>query len=178
MNFTNYEFLKRWEGERLEAYRDIGGVWTIGVGHTKNVKPGQTITSEESKEFLDQDIKWAVDTVNNSVKVHLNQNQFNALVSLCFNIGPTAFTGSTCLRRLNNNDYPGAAEALTWWNKDRINGKLVVVPGLVNRRNAEKTLFNAPTLYTNWDDEEVEKLTREFVLNLNKIWNKGLINGK
>jgi lysozyme len=176
MNFTGYEFLKKWEGERLEAYQDVGGVWTIGIGHTKGVKPGMVITSEQSRKFLEEDITWATKAVNDSVEVSLNQNQFNALVSLCFNIGPTGFKRSTCLRRLNEGDFIGAANALLWWNKARVGGRLTVIRGLVNRRAAEKQLFLTPPLVVEWDKEEVEKLTNKFVLDLKKVWDRGLYN--
>jgi lysozyme len=169
MNFTGYEFLKRWEGERLLAYRDVAGIWTIGIGHTKGVKAGMRITPEQSKALLDEDIAWAVDTVNNLVKVPLNQNQFNALVSLCFNIGPFGFAHSTALKRINSCDYEGAVDALTWWNKARVGGKLVVVKGLVNRRTAEKALFLIPDDVIKPEDKRIEELVNKFVADLKKI---------
>lgn len=141
MKFTNYEHIKQWEGLKLEAYQDSGGVWTIGFGHTKGVKPGQKISLEEAKRLLEEDLEWAVETVNKGVTREINQNQFDALVSLCYNIGATAFLKSTTLKRFNNGDLQGAAIAITWWNKV---GKKVV-QGLVNRREAERNLFLTPT---------------------------------
>jgi lysozyme len=185
MKFTGYEFLNKWEGERLEAYKDVAGIWTIGIGHTKDVYPGMKITSEQSKAFLEQDIKWATKAVDTGVKVPINQNEYNALVSLTFNIGPgdpkdgkpPGFLTSTCLKRLNEGDRIGAADALTWWTKARVNGKLVVVRGLVNRRAAEKELFLTPPLIiVDWDEEAITELTKKFVKDLKEIWDRGLLN--
>jgi lysozyme len=141
MKFAAFDHLATWEGLRLTSYRDGGGVWTIGYGHTgPDVYAGKTISLEEAKRLAAVDIEEASGAVNSGVKVELTQNQFDALVSLTYNIGNTAFLRSTCLKKLNVGDYNGAAEALTWWNKD--NGK--VIPGLVNRRKAEKELFLTP----------------------------------
>ena len=141
MQFSNFAHLERWEGLRLKAYRDVGGIWTIGYGHTgPDVYAGKTITVEQAADLALVDIEEASDAVNRGVKVPITQNQFDALVSLTYNIGVGAFARSTCLRRLNQRDFDGAAEALTWWNK--VKGR--VVDGLVNRRNAEKELFLTP----------------------------------
>ncbi|WP_312069487.1 lysozyme, partial [Acinetobacter sp.] len=76
-------------------------------------------------------------SVNNLVKVPLSQNQFDALVSLTYNIGSTAFKNSTLLKKLNAKDYAGAADQFLRWNKG--GGK--VLKGLVRRREAERALF-------------------------------------
>jgi lysozyme len=167
MKFSNYPFLQRWEGLELLAYNDGGGVFTIGYGHTKGVKPGDKITLEQAQAFLDEDLAEAETAVNKSVKVPLNQNQYDALVSLAYNIGAGAFLGSTALARLNARNYTGAAEALTWWNKD---GKpLKVVQGLVNRRAGEKELFLTPV--TTVDDKEaaIRALLEEYTQKLKEI---------
>lgn len=140
MKFNNPEFIKRWEGYSETAYQDTGGVWTIGYGHTKGVKPGMKITKEQALAYLSEDLQWVEAALAKRVKVALTQNQYDALCSFVYNIGETQFAGSTCLKRLNAKDYIGAAEALTWWNKD--DGR--VVQGLVNRRNDEKKLFLTP----------------------------------
>ena len=81
--------IKKYEGCRLEAYRDPVNIWTIGVGHTKNVKPGQKITAAQADAYLREDVKWAEDAVNKYMKTYnFNQNQFDALVSFAFNLGP------------------------------------------------------------------------------------------
>ena len=130
------------EGNKLEAYQDIVGVWTIGVGHTAaagNPKPvkGMRITMAESDAILAQDLATFEKAVNNAVKVDLTQYQFDALVSLALNIGAGAFSKSTLVRKLNAKDYKGAAEQFLVWNK--AGGK--VVTGLANRRAKEKAWF-------------------------------------
>lgn len=134
--------IMRHEGVRLDAYRCPAGIWTIGCGHTTSagppaVTPGMTITAQESDEILANDLATFERVVNNAVKAPLMQNQFDALVSLAFNIGGGAFAKSTLVKRLNERDYRGAADQFTVWNKAR--GK--VVRGLVKRRAAERALF-------------------------------------
>ena len=131
------KFLKDAEGVKLRAYKDSGGVWTIGVGHIAGVKRGQVITEEEAEEFLAEDLEDAEAGVDDAVTAALNQNQFNALVSLAFNIGVSAFARSTLVRKLNAGDNQGAADQFLRWNKD--NG--ATVPGLTNRRRKERALF-------------------------------------
>lgn len=169
MKFSNYDFIKRWEGERLEAYQDTGGVWTIGYGHTVGVKRGDVITLGQARALLDQDLTIYEDAVNRGCTIPINQNQYDAFVSLCYNIGVTGFLTSTALKRFNAGDFDGAAIAITWWNKD--NG--VVIPGLVNRRKAEKALFLTPyheePIAPTGKELEIKILTEEFVRNLIRI---------
>ncbi len=141
------DFIKRFEGLELEAYQDAAGVWTIGYGHTETAEPGMRITEAKAEDLLRRDLDsreralqgWAV--VNG---VLLNQNEFDALSSFIFNVGVGAFRGSTAAKRLIDGDRDGAAQALTWWNKARVGGKLQVVRGLTRRRAAEQALFLAP----------------------------------
>jgi len=128
------------EGEELEAYQDGGGVWTIGVGHTRGVYKGQKITQAQSQKFLQEDLALAENAVNLFVIVPLNQNMFDALVSLVFNIGVGAFQKSTLVKLLNMGLYKDAANEFPRWNKD--NGK--VVDGLTNRRLSEQKQFLTP----------------------------------
>lgn len=154
MDHKGIKFLKEQEGFRSVAYDDahpnvllkpkdhIAGTLTIGYGHTgPDVYIGQKITEEEAEELLIKDLEIYENAVNRLVKVPLTQNQFNAIVSLVYNIGTGAFAKSTMLKRLNSKDYKGAAEALTWWNKTTINGRKVISDGLVARRNRERTYF-------------------------------------
>ena len=129
-----------YEGCKLEAYQDGGGVWTIGFGHTKDVKEGDSCNYEQAIDFLQVDIISAVNAVNRLVTVDLNQNQFDALVDFTFNLGARALTNSTLLRLLNSGNYEGAALEFHKWNHD--NG--VEVSGLTKRRAAETKLFEAP----------------------------------
>jgi lysozyme len=106
------------EGVRLKAYKDSKGIWTIGVGHIAGVHEGMKITAAECNKLLADDLRIAEAAVNHSVKVPINQDQFDSLVSLTFNIGVHAFEGSTVLKRLNARNYGGAAAAMMMWTKD------------------------------------------------------------
>ncbi|BAP37796.1 putative lysozyme [Acinetobacter guillouiae] len=129
------------EGLELKAYDDGVGIWTIGYGTTVingvKVKKGDTCTNEQAKSYMAQDLKKFESAVNTSVKVPLNQNQFDALVSLTYNIGTGAFKDSTLLKKLNAKDYKGAAAQFDRWNR----GGGRVLAGLVKRRKAEMELF-------------------------------------
>ena len=134
--------LEQFEGLRLEAYLDSAGIATIGFGTIKypngsKVKLGDKTTKAQAKEYKLHDLKEFESTVNTSVNVQLSQNQYDALVSLSYNIGSGAFKNSTLLKKLNSGDYKGAAEQFLVWNK--VNSKRV--QGLVNRREAERKLF-------------------------------------
>src|SRR3990167_4816773 len=107
--------IKEHEGCKLEAYLCPAGVWTVGVGHTgPDVFRGRTITQDEADALLRKDIAHAERCVNLSVTVELLQHEFDALVSLVFNIGCAAFRGSTLLRKLNAGDDAAAKEILRW----------------------------------------------------------------
>lgn len=135
--------LKKWEGLELKAYPDVVGVWTIGYGHTKTVKPRMVITEKEAERLLREDLDWAEKAVANAVKVPITQPQFDAMVSLCFNIGAGAFSKSTLVRKLNAGDYEGAAQQFRVWVKgtDPNTKQKVTIKGLVNRRADEEALF-------------------------------------
>lgn len=140
------DLIKRFEGLELEAYQDIAGVWTIGYGHTgPDVAPSASITAEAAEALLLQDVATRERTVRDLVTVPLSQGQFDALVSFVYNVGAGKFRASTALRRLNAGDYVGAAEALTWWNKATVDGRLREVTGLTRRRAAEAEMFLAAT---------------------------------
>lgn len=129
------------EGLRLVAYPDPGSVdglpWTIGYGHTRGVQRGDRCTPEQAMQWLREDVQDAEEAVNRRVKVPLTQSQFDALVSFVYNLGETAFAGSTLLRMLNSGDYVGAAVQFERWNKN--DGR--VLSGLVRRRKDERDLF-------------------------------------
>lgn len=131
--------LTRLEGCRLLAYRDVGGVLTIGVGHTgPDVYAGKRITLEEAEVLLAQDVEIFERAVNANVTVPLTQQQFDALVIFVFNVGIGAFSRSTLVRLLNAGDYDAVPAQLRRWN--RVGG--VVVQGLVHRREAEIKIWN------------------------------------
>lgn len=137
-----YALIKEFEGLRLEAYLDTGGVWTIGYGTIKypngvRVKKGDKITEAQAVEYLVSDSKWVDACLDKLVKVKVSQKQFDALASFVYNIGESQFSSSTLLRKLNLGDFTGAANEFDRWVND--NGKRV--QGLVNRRAKEKKLF-------------------------------------
>ncbi|MBP6733523.1 MAG: lysozyme [Chromatiaceae bacterium] len=125
------------EGLRLTAYRDAGGVWTIGYGSTAGVRRGMTLTRDQAVLRLYHDLDDAEATVNSRVTVPLTQGQFDALTSLVFNIGGGAFRKSTLLQKINAGDYAGAAAEFPRWVK----AKGRILPGLVTRRAAERQRF-------------------------------------
>lgn len=129
--------IKSFEGLRLLAYRDAIGVWTIGYGATRGVKPGMSVTKEQAERMLLNDVQRFEPEVERLVKVPLAGNQWDALVSFTYNLGAANLESSTLLRLLNRGDYAGAAEQFPRWNK--AGGK--VLPGLVRRREAERVLF-------------------------------------
>ena len=137
---TGIELIKKFEGCSLKAYKCPAGIWTIVYGHTLNVKEGQTITKKQAEDLLKQDLRSFVLTVNNLVNVPLNQNQFDALVSFCYNLGPGNLRSSTLLKRINAGDFNGAAEQFDRWVY--AGGKKL--SGLVKRRAEEKALFLQP----------------------------------
>ena len=134
---VNLDLLKEFEGLRLESYQDIGGVWTIGYGHTKTARPDMRITKEGAEALLRDDIKWVTEAIERLVSAPLNDNQYSALVSFIYNIGAGAFSKSTMLRHLNSKSYKLAGDEFPRWNKV----KGVEVRGLTNRRLKEQELF-------------------------------------
>ena len=136
------QLISDFEDLRLTAYDDGVGVWTIGWGTTvypngQKVKKGDKITLEQAKQYKAYDLARFEKAVNDAVKVPLNQNQFNALVSLAYNIGEKAFTGSTLVKRLNDGNYEAAADQFLVW----VNAGGKRMQGLVNRRNKEREVF-------------------------------------
>ncbi|CAI1003581.1 TPA: lysozyme [Serratia fonticola] len=132
--------IKSFESLELKAYPDPGTggkPFTIGWGHTKGVKPGDRITEQQAETFLAEDLAVFELTVNSAVKVPVTQNQFDALVSLAFNIGGANFAGSTLVKKLNAGDPRGAADQFLRWKF--ADGK--EMRGLVRRRAAERELF-------------------------------------
>lgn len=138
MQLKNEELIKKWEKLRLKAYKPTSNdVWTIGWGHTKDVRPGQEITAEEAEKLFDEDVAWVNTFLQKYIKVPLSQNQYDALASWVFNIGAENARTSTLIRKLNAKDYEGAAHEFSRWNKQK--GK--VLNGLVKRRAEEMQYF-------------------------------------
>lgn len=142
MRKQDIEFIKRHEGCRLKAYRCPANKLTIGYGHTGiDVKEGMTITQAEADRLLVKDLEKFEKYVKDATKgVDLNENQFAALVSFTYNVGPKNFGNSTLLRRIkaNSND-PDIVNQFRRWNKAGTS----VLPGLVRRREEEAKLYFA-----------------------------------
>ena len=129
---------KGFEGLRLTAYRDCGGVLTIGYGHTgPDVIEGMTIDEAQAETLLRADVQVAVECVNRAVTAAITQNQFDALVDFCFNVGCGALMNSTLLRKVNAADFAGAAAQFALW----VHAGGEVVAGLVRRRELEAQMF-------------------------------------
>lgn len=140
------DLIAGFEGWRDRLYKDIADKWTIGYGHL--VRPGErfpaVITKEQGRQILLGDAQNAVRAIVDLVSVPLTQPQFDALVSLVFNIGRTEFSGSTLRKELNAGNYQAAADQFLVWNKAHVGGVLQEVKGLTDRRAAERALFLTP----------------------------------
>lgn len=133
------ELIKEFEGCELKAYQDSVGVWTIGYGHTKNVKKGDVITQKQADQFLIEDLADAENAVNRLVKVEINQDMFDALSSFTFNLGAGSLHSSTLLKLLNQSKYSEASEQFTRW----VYAGGQKLSGLIRRREAEQKLFRS-----------------------------------
>ena len=127
------------EGVILHAYRDSVGVWTIGVGHTSAagnpvVTPGMVISKEESDQILKNDLTPIETQAAEYIKVPVTQNQYDAIISIVFNVGPK-FWHSTCIQELNAGNVQGAANAIMQWSKP---------PEIIGRRRTEQKQFLTP----------------------------------
>lgn len=138
------DLIKEFEGLRLDAYQDSVGVWTIGYGTTAAAgvgivpKAGQHITQAEAEGYLKRAVAIFAESIRDKLTHSATPNQFAAMVSLAYNIGPGAFASSTLLKKFNAGDIAGAAAAFASWNL--AGGK--VLPGLTRRRAAEAALFS------------------------------------
>ncbi|EHM8868126.1 lysozyme [Salmonella enterica] len=133
--------LEHEEGCRLTAYQDSRGIWTIGTGHTGKVDgvavhKGMTITQDTADRLLRDDLSWVEHCIAERVTVELNQHQYDALCSLIFNIGASAFIGSSVRRHLNAGDYAAAADDFLKWTRSGSNPTL-----LAPRRGRERAMF-------------------------------------
>lgn len=131
------DLIKSFEGLRLEAYLDSVNVPTIGYGHTRNVRLGQTITVEQAEAFLMEDIHEFELAIQRLVCIPLSQNQFDALTSFTFNVGIGNLKKSTLLKKLNTGDIAGAANEFNKW----VYAGKQKLKGLVKRRSKERLLF-------------------------------------
>jgi len=153
------EELKNMESVEPYAYTDSAGYQTIGVGHkitphelevglllidSHAVRWMDGLTPEQIVGLLRSDLAMAEWTVESCVTVPLSDNQFTALVSLCFNIGAAAFKASSAVRVLNQGNYHLVPGMMRLWNKITVDGRKVVSRGLINRREAEIKIWLKP----------------------------------
>ena len=131
--------IKEFEGCKLTAYKDSVGVWTIGYGHTRSARQGMVITQAQADELLALDVAAHATGVHKALQVKLEQHQFDAVVSLAFNVGVSAVRNSTLLKMINRGDVKPAAAQFDRWNK--AGGK--VLAGLTRRRAAERKMYEA-----------------------------------
>jgi lysozyme len=143
------DLIKEFEGWYPRAYYDGGGVLTIGWGTTnmgpngKVVWEGRVITKAQGTEFLRKDMEYFEKAVKRLVTVPLSQNQFDALVSLCYNMGEGNLKKSPVLKAVNRSNFESVPALMLQHNKgkDKDTGKLRVWNGLTRRREAEGILF-------------------------------------
>lgn len=135
---TGLALTRSFEGLRLEAYQDSAERWTIGYGHTgPEVHTGQRISEFEAEALLRADLAAAVECVRRAVQVQITQEQFDALVDFCFNIGRGHFLNSSLLKYVNRGEFASVIVQFGLWV--RAGGE--VCPGLARRRAAEAALF-------------------------------------
>jgi len=147
LDISGQKFLATAEGTKYTAYLDSVGIWTIGRGIThyedgSKVEKGDVISIEREIQLFSNTVAGYVANVNKKVTSNINQNQFNALVSICYNIGSTNFNNSTLLKKVNKNPNDVTIKnAFASWKYGTIKGKKQIIQGLVNRRAAETKLY-------------------------------------
>lgn len=149
VNAAGLSLITSFEGYEPKWYRDAVGVWTIGYGHTDSAGPPKyantrnlVLSKADATELLADDLGQYAAAVEKAVKVPLNDNQFAALVSFCYNVGAGNLAKSTLVKKLNAGDYKSVRSELAKWNKAK--GK--VLKGLTRRRAAEADLFEAKSV--------------------------------
>lgn len=159
--------IKSFEGLLLESKQDVGGVWTIGYGHTSGVKSGMKITESQAVEYLRSDLTTAENAVNKLCQYYnFNQNEFDALVSFTFNCGSGNLLKLTNNHRRNKGEI---ADKILLYNK--AGGQ--VLKGLVRRRQAERDLFCGNSTATP-SQEPSKKSTEEIAREVIKgLWGNG-----
>lgn len=176
MNMTveGLALIKRFEGLRLDAYRDAVGVWTIGYGHTSiagtpAVRAGLRISESDAHEILARDVETFAQGVRDAVTVDLSPQQFSALVSFAYNVGLGGFRRSSVLAAINKRDFDAVPRRLNLWAK--AGGR--VLPGLVRRRAAEGALFMSGNVANS--KEIISPVTAKPVAESRTIWSAALV---
>lgn len=142
------KLIEYFEGMRLEAYRCPAGIWTIGIGSTRyvdgsHVKKGDKLTLEQARTLFRDTLRLYESSVRNSIQGIVTQNQYDAMVSLCYNIGPGNFHASSLRKAVNKNPSdPGIPALFEMW----VYASGEVLPGLVRRRKSEAYLYTTSEL--------------------------------
>lgn len=134
-------FLQKLEGVKLSVYKDTAGIDTIGIGTLWKEGMPTKITEEEAVAYCERDCTALVTKVDKLVTTMINDNQRLALCSFAYNEGVSALAKSTLLKLLNLGDVQHAADEFLKWDKEHLDGELVEVPGLLNRRKVEREKF-------------------------------------
>jgi len=132
--------VQHWEGTRLQAYRDVVGVWTICTGETLNVGPGDVATAADCNSMLAKRLVQFGTEIAPCLPADLPIEMRAAFISTAYNIGSGGFCRSSMSKRSKAGDLVGACDALSLWNKGPVNGALQVIEGLRRRREAEREL--------------------------------------
>jgi len=145
VEWTDTEFIRGFEGFKLEAYLDIAGIWTCGFGCTGEDITEGTIWTEEyaKKRFMEEIDKFCL-KLDKCLPVNIPKNKYVACLSLAYNIGMGSFNASTLLKYLKTFDYGSAASEFTKWSYVTQRGKKVFSKGLQERRKQERDLFLKP----------------------------------
>ncbi|MEL6439254.1 MAG: lysozyme [Cyanobacteria bacterium J06621_8] len=141
--------VKEFEGFKDHAYIDTDGTPVIGYGlsriNGRRVSLGDRINQHQAHQALNLHLEEIHQELARVVEVPLNEHQLSALASISFNVGVDSIKESTLLRKINTQDYLGAANEFLRWDKANLRGRLVRLPGLTRRRQAERKLFLAPS---------------------------------
>lgn len=140
------KLIAKFEGCRLKAYKCPAGKWTIGYGHTAGVKEGDVWTQERADEELEKEIRKFEEGVLNACPGLADYpNRLAACISLAYNIGLGNFSGSSVAKYIRRGEYRAAADAFGMW----VYAGKQKLQGLVNRRQAERTVFRRDELFGN-----------------------------
>ena len=152
INAAGLALIKEFESFRADAYLDPVGIPTVGYGTTSAAGVGITvripmrITEAQAQAYLAAALDKFAAHIRPLITAPINENEWAAFLSLAYNIGPGAFGKSSALRKFNQLDKEGAADAILLWNK----GGGQVLKGLVRRRAAERALFLTVPTKTIW----------------------------
>jgi lysozyme len=140
LNQAGIDLVKKFEGCKLEVYKDLRGFATVGYGHRTFLDMRHCISQDEADQLLASDLQKTADALSEMITLDLNDNQFSACVCLAFNIGVNAFKDSTLLKLLNGGGVSPASEQFERW----AHAGDIIIQGLLRRRLAEKALFLQP----------------------------------